>query len=83
VSDVTGTGYIPPLLYISCSADGSRVSEHLEALLTAGDSVGLYIKVLELIKTDLETPATRGMIRQVGATLFVTLRSIVCLIFDL
>lgn len=50
----------------SCSKSESKVTKHLDALLTSSDCVGLYIKVLELIKSDLETQETRGFTRNVS-----------------
>ena len=41
------------------------MSKHLDAMLSSSDCVGLYVKVLELIRFDLETPEFRGLTTKV------------------
>ena len=44
-----------------CSKNEGKVSKHLDAMLSSSDCVGLYVKVLELLRFDLETPEYRGL----------------------
>lgn len=58
--------YFVFIFVYSCSESESKVSKHLDALLTSSDCVGLYMKVLELVKTDIETQEYRGLTCKVG-----------------
>ena len=51
--------------FFSCSKNEVKVSKHLDAMLSSSDCVGLYVKVLELIRFDLETPEFRGLTTKV------------------
>ncbi|KAL4217270.1 Nephrocystin-3 [Mactra antiquata] len=56
----------------NCSSNEVKVSKHLDALLSSSDCVGLYLKVLELVKVDLETQETRGFTRNILRYLYVS-----------
>ncbi|KAH3749787.1 nephrocystin-3-like [Dreissena polymorpha] len=61
----------------SCHGNEAMVSKHLDALLTSSDCVGLYMKVLELVKAEIEAPEFRGMTRKVLCHLYLS-RSGLC-----
>ncbi|KAK3582860.1 hypothetical protein CHS0354_012470 [Potamilus streckersoni] len=55
-----------------CNKQDGKVSKHLDALLTSTDTVGLYIKVLELLRVDLESHENRGMVKTILKYLYVS-----------
>ena len=44
-----------------CSKNEVKVIKHLDAMLSSSDCVGLYVKILELLRFDIETPEYRGL----------------------
>ena len=44
-----------------CSKNEVKVVKHLDAMLSSSDCVGLYVKILELLRFDIETPEYRGL----------------------